>query len=512
MFRFSWIVLLATLPLPVEAGKPNVERLVRQCSEGKAKACSQLADLARHAFEPDVRMAAVEHLTDQAVLAEIARQSPLPDYRVAAIERLEDPSVLAEIATSAGAEGGYLGKPAFEAALARITDQKVIERLATGSGSELARQAALAKLTDQEALARIGRGLKDDPLSDRSAQLIAENLTDQGALAELATSAVSASMRKAARRELKDQPALAASLEKDPEYDFLETPTEIRRLSDSALLGRLAAQAKNARTREGAVGRVRDAALLARIAKEDGEVAVRHAAATRLSAVQHNVTATGALFEPSLGEPLAGLEVDLGVGSNSIGEAVTDDQGAFVLDALAAGQWSLEHDGYALHGPKGAFLPDVHVPSTGRVELGRMDVCVDERVTAAFAGACAAGGLNGRLPAAKLLAFMKGSQGGWSHSYETLAKIDWDPPWKAALCIDESVSKVGDYVTATGERLLGGAKATIWSVRLVRLEDGKSFETRVYAAPPEQTTGSHGLAEAYGNPVPKLQEWLKTIQ
>jgi hypothetical protein len=57
-------------------------------SREQAEVQTELIAIAKEANDSDVRLAAVERLTDQAMLAEIAKEDCDPDVRLAAVERL----------------------------------------------------------------------------------------------------------------------------------------------------------------------------------------------------------------------------------------------------------------------------------------------------------------------------------------------------------------------------------------------------------------------------------------
>jgi hypothetical protein len=133
---------------------------------------------------------------------------------------------------------------------------------------------------------------------------------------------------------------------------------------------------------------------------------------------------------------------------------------------------------------------------------------VDALVTAAFGSVCA-GGTPGRPPKGDFLVFKK-ERGSWQHQYRLAAALAWTPPWPAAICVTEGVSEAGRYVDSSGKEV-GRGYETTWQVRLLRLSDGKTFETSVYGAPPGEATVYRGRAHGSGDPTSKLAAWLQTI-
>jgi hypothetical protein len=96
-------------------------------------------------------------------------------------------------------------------AMAKLTDQSLLGKIAAEATDADVRSAAVAKLTDQTLLAKIAVEDKDGSL--RSAAMA--NLTDQGLLGKIAVAATDASVRSAAVAKLADRPLLAKIAAKD---------------------------------------------------------------------------------------------------------------------------------------------------------------------------------------------------------------------------------------------------------------------------------------------------------
>jgi hypothetical protein len=147
----------------------------------------------------------------------------------------------------------------------------------------------------------------------------------------------------------------------------------------------------------------------------------------------------------------------------------------------------------------------------GKVEMGRVEVEDDSLVTAALARVCKDEKPQLGLPSGDLVVFERSASTEWRHSYATLARLAWSPPWKAALCIASSAKLVGSYVDKSGKDL-GGAYETRWDVRLVRLDDGRVLTNSLATSPPQRTQSYGGFATDSGDPTPQLVQWLKTVQ
>jgi len=105
--------------------KSNIANLARQCnSEGKQKACSELARIAVEDKNYTVRREAVENLADQAVLAKIALADTNIEVQNAAVSRLTDQTLLARVAV----EGNVASLRS--AALQKITDSSLRAKVA----------------------------------------------------------------------------------------------------------------------------------------------------------------------------------------------------------------------------------------------------------------------------------------------------------------------------------------------------------------------------------------------
>lgn len=133
-----------------------------------------------------VRRAAVQLLTDQAVLANVAIRDEQEVLNRAALAKITDQAALARVAVAG--KGGLLEKDAIsKEAIDKLTDQRLLMIVATRSRSTVdassvsleLRLAAAEKITDQALLAKIA--IEDDSSEVRAAAL--KNLTDQSALA-----------------------------------------------------------------------------------------------------------------------------------------------------------------------------------------------------------------------------------------------------------------------------------------------------------------------------------------
>ena len=124
----------------------------------RAQAEAQLANIARNHKNYRSRRAAVECLTDQSVLADIARNDRDHALRSVALKRLTDPNALVDLAMNAtdndsGGSGGLW-------ALERVTGQDALIGIARNAKNRRVRWAALKRVTDQSLTADIAQDIR----------------------------------------------------------------------------------------------------------------------------------------------------------------------------------------------------------------------------------------------------------------------------------------------------------------------------------------------------------------
>ncbi|HEY1205238.1 MAG: hypothetical protein ABSH46_11105 [Bryobacteraceae bacterium] len=211
----------------------HTDAKVRQAAVKKLHKQKTLASIAKYDKDSDVCAAAVENLTDQAILVDLAENGYYETVRGHAVRNphLADQAVLARIAKSGSRGAGWT------------------------SAMETACWAAVGKLTDQALLVEIAKNRNHTARSEAASN---RHLTDEALLAELATKDEDSSVRVHAVRN--------------------------PNLTDQALLAHAAKNDENPWVRSSAVERLTDQVLLVEIAKngEEGE-SVRKAAAEKLN-------------------------------------------------------------------------------------------------------------------------------------------------------------------------------------------------------------------------------------
>jgi hypothetical protein len=247
---FRALFVLGILCCPALAlAKVSVEKLARRCRSGDDGACAKLAAVARdHSgdFSIYVRLAALEELTDAAVLCEIALSDEKPEMAVAATRKLPGESLLARVA------GGARSPSARTYAIGRLSDREQLARIAQTEENADVGVVAVKKLDDKALLVEVIRGAK----AARVRTAAIEQLEDPAVLAEIATADESAEVGVAA----------------------------VKKLVDQRLLSGVARGARAPGTRASAVERLTDLAELTALATADPDENVRHTAAILVAA------------------------------------------------------------------------------------------------------------------------------------------------------------------------------------------------------------------------------------
>ena len=250
----------------------NSNSWVRQAAVEKLTDQAVLAEIAGTDGDNDVRKAAVAKLTDQAALAEVAKNIWRPDVQMAAVAKLTDQVVLAEIAKTCS------NNDIRQAALGKLTDQALLAEVARNGIRAEVQMAAVAKLTDQAVIAKVAK-----TCSKYAREAAVEKLIDQAVLAEIATKDSDWNVRYAAVRKLTDQALLAEIAKTDSERGVRQAA--VKNLTDQVVLAEIARSDTGFLVRRAAVKKLTDEVALAEIAKTDSIGVWREAAIARLAEV-----------------------------------------------------------------------------------------------------------------------------------------------------------------------------------------------------------------------------------
>jgi hypothetical protein len=232
-----------------------------------------LADLAKNARYIDVRMAAVEYLTDQSALADVAKTAKDSDVRMAAVEKLTDQKVLVDIAMN-------------DCDLSvRI---KAAERMSDFVGGGIKKidhqnkeliKAAVVKLTDQSVLAEIAKNDASKEICVAAAKRLLSVISENDLLCEIAFEGKYRPVPRVEKLYSLDGLAWVAKTEK-----YSVTKRGIELLNDQNLLADIAKNAKDCDARIASVNKLTGQNVLAEIAKSDKDWSVRLAAVKKLTA------------------------------------------------------------------------------------------------------------------------------------------------------------------------------------------------------------------------------------
>ena len=232
-----------------------------------------LAQLSQKAVTPQVRAAAVGQMTDQAALAKLAQSDTDSDVRLAAVNRLTDPAALTKVALQRDdpdIRAPAIRKLSDQAVLAQILneEEKENESDEEKEAEQEIRLAAIGQITDQKVLsacAEIG-------YEPRLAAAAYMKVTDPAELKVIAESngPTAGDPQKVAVVELQGQAALEEELTKYRGMDskILGDPARhlaFRKLTDPALLAKLAGEGEESGIREAAQMRVKGIKLEAEL-------------------------------------------------------------------------------------------------------------------------------------------------------------------------------------------------------------------------------------------------------
>jgi hypothetical protein len=229
----------------------------------------------------DACLAAVAKLTDQGLLAKVAVEGHDDRVRISAVQKLSDQALLAKVAKEAS--DPYVRRVALSGvAVAGLSDQGFLAKMAIEDSDGGVRLVAVQKLSDQALLARVTRDASDPRVRSVALSRVADaGLLDQGFLAKTAIEDRDGGVRLVAVRKLSDQGLLAkVALEGSDDGVGLAA---IQKLSDQLLLAKLALERKSLRVRIAAVGRLTDQPTLLKLASEQPAAAIRLAAVARVS-------------------------------------------------------------------------------------------------------------------------------------------------------------------------------------------------------------------------------------
>ncbi|MCL1789617.1 MAG: hypothetical protein FWG33_04590 [Oscillospiraceae bacterium] len=214
----------------------------------------KLKEAALNAPRHEIRVAAMNRLTDQTILADLAKNAPLPDIR--------------------------------RQAAVKLTDQAVIADIAEHDENLVVRTAATENLTDQVALGRIARNEKDKKLI----LLVIKKLTDQESLTYLVKNEHDWKIRFKAAKKLDDRvlaQEIYAQIVRYEDLDDGKRKRIVKQLTDQSALAYVAKLPTTLSKdiwviRKMALEKITDASILSDVVQNAEEESVRQAASEQL--------------------------------------------------------------------------------------------------------------------------------------------------------------------------------------------------------------------------------------
>jgi hypothetical protein len=182
-----------------------------------------------------------------------------------AVTRIKDPGVLARVAREAPSECARM------AAIEKITDQALLAQIACSDSLQRVREKACRHIHNDGALADVALHGKDN-----AAVYAADKIVDQRQLARVAQEACSASARAVAIKRLRDQGVLSVIVTDRNGMRSLRQAA-LENLTDTAALSQLAMDEEDilGDFRRAALARLQDQTLFKKIASEDGSQKMR---------------------------------------------------------------------------------------------------------------------------------------------------------------------------------------------------------------------------------------------
>ncbi|HKS80536.1 MAG TPA: hypothetical protein VJR23_03445, partial [Candidatus Acidoferrales bacterium] len=154
------LALFGAALLAQSASAANIQKLGRECHEGKQKSCEELAKIATESKNSDSREEAVRFLTDQPLLIRIAVKDKDPYVRRVAVSVMNETSALELLKELS--DGSLADSEVSSDALEKIHDQSLEFQAALDCKAPKMRLQAANALTDQSLLSRLALESSDD--------------------------------------------------------------------------------------------------------------------------------------------------------------------------------------------------------------------------------------------------------------------------------------------------------------------------------------------------------------
>jgi hypothetical protein len=164
--------------------------------------------------DEEVRLHALQKLTDTNKIVEVASQDVSPTVRLEAVRMLKNPSDLAAVVKNGQ------GEEARVEAVGRIQDQELLAQILLERKNNAIMEAAFQNLADPQVLKKIA---EDDRYNIATRRIAIENFADQSFLEEVAEKVTTPGVKEAALKRLSEEGA-AAPATPSPEESEAEAP------------------------------------------------------------------------------------------------------------------------------------------------------------------------------------------------------------------------------------------------------------------------------------------------
>lgn len=157
-------------------------------------------------------------------------------------------------------------------------------------------------------------------------------------------------------------------------------------------------------------------------------------------------------------------------------------------------------------------------PALDKADIGTLVVSDDGWPVRQFAGLCAGGKPTAEASTLRLaanIAVLSFNEriDAWEAAFRVEENWLAEPilAWPGVLCLKNSYTPVGHYVDKEGKPVGRDANRRTTAAVLVRLADGRRFETSVSVEPPPKAPGQFSPYAEIGDTDPLVKDWLRKV-
>lgn len=209
------------------------------------------------------------------------------------------------------------------------------------------------------------------------------------------------------------------------------------------------------------------------------------------------------------GGPAANINLKLQrVGAGPDYNGVSDASGRVMIESVIEGRYVFQWSAGTAHlsAPDRGFY--VTVPPG---DLGTFGLSIADWAENSLGPLCQKAAKASAALATNVVVFEKYFTPPWKHDWSRQPTIEraWKVQWKGVVCIDSESKDVGEYVAADGTKV-GSATKTTLKIKVIRLDTGKEYKTKLSADPPKEIQTSHKLG-ATGDTSDALEKWIGAL-